>query len=268
MSYGVLPLPPLDATVSDTASTTVTIVMAAMALGALAFSLAHWRHSGRPTVLMMFLAGGAMMVLEPFVDTAGACWHPSNLARAFTLWDRPMPIWLCLTYFFYFGVGGGLTWLLLRKASTRGVLWGIFAAGVAGDVVLETVLLHWHIYVYYGSQPLVLLNFPLWWAPVNAMIDVAFAAAVVRYGQLLKGARQLLIIPLGLGISLAVNSIVGFPSWTAINSGFGDIGRNLSGLATAAIAIVLMRLIVGVMAPAASDTSSAAAAVLEPAIRS
>src|SRR5271155_2758138 len=130
MSYGVLPLPPLDATVSDTASTTVTIVMAAMALGALAFSLAHWRHSGRPTVLMMFLAGGAMMVLEPFVDTAGSCWHPSNLARAFTLWDRPMPIWLCLTYFFYFGVGGGLTWLLLRKASTRGVLWGIFAAGV------------------------------------------------------------------------------------------------------------------------------------------
>ena len=46
-----------------------------------------------------------------------------DLARVFTLWDRPMPVWLCLTYFVYFGVGGGLTWLVLRrgKRSLAGV---------------------------------------------------------------------------------------------------------------------------------------------------
>lgn len=256
MSYAVLPQPPIDSTVSSAVEATVITVMATLVVAALVFALVHWRASGPPTVLMLFLAGGAMMVLEPFVDVGGACWHPSDLARVFTLWDRPMPVWLCLTYFVYFGIGGGLSWLALRRSPTRRVIWGVFIAAILADAVMENVLMNWHLYVYYGNQPLRVLNFPLWWAPVNSLINIAVAAAVVRYERSLRGVRQLLIVPLALGISLAVNSIAGFASWTAINSSFTGVGLQLSGLVTFGVAILLVRLIAGVMATPTPDTTA------------
>jgi hypothetical protein len=258
MSLAVLPQPPLDSAVSSTVETTVTSAIAAIGVAALAFALTHWRISGRPTVLMLLLAGGAMMVLEPFVDLVGACWHPSNLTRAFTLWERPMPVWLCLTYFVYFGIGGGLSWLAVRRSASRRTIWALFFAGIAGDVVLENVLLNWHLYVYYGHQPLKLLNFPLWWAAVNSTVNVVVAVAVVRYARSLQGMLQLLIIPLAVGISLALNSIVGFASWTAINSGFDGIVLQLSGLVTFGVAVALMHLLANAMANPATHGDAAA----------
>lgn len=238
-----LPVPPYDATVSGTVETVVTTVMASLATAALVFALVYWWRTGRPTILALFVAGGAMMLLEPFVDVVGGCWHPNDLARVFTLWDRPMPVWLCLTYFVYFGVGGGLTWLVLRRGMTPKLLWGLFISSAVGDAVMEMVLMHWDTYVYYGAQPLVLLKFPLWWAPVNSLVDVAVAVAIVRYEHLLRGARAVLIIPLAMAISAAVNTVAGFPSWTAINSGIDGVGGALLGVATFAISAVIVRIL-------------------------
>jgi hypothetical protein len=243
MTHPMLPAPPVDAIVSGTVEVAVTTVMASLTIAALVFALVYWWRTGRPTVLMLFLAGGAMMLLEPFVDVVGGCWHPQDLARAFTLWQRPMPIWLCLTYFVYFGIGGGLSWIVFRRSPTPRALWLIFVSGIVGDVVLETVLLHWNTYVYYGNQPLVLLKFPMWWAAVNPLVDVVVVVALVRYQQALRGPRTLLIIPMAVGISTAVNAVVGLPSWTAINSDLGGITRDLLGVGTYAIAVVVMVLI-------------------------
>jgi len=238
-----VPVPPYDATVSDTVETTVTTVMASLACGALVFALVYWWRTGRPTVLALFFAGGAMMLLEPFVDVVGGCWHPNDLARVFTLWDRPMPVWLCLTYFVYFGVGGGLSWIVLRRGMSSGLLWGLFISSAVGDAVMEMILMHWNTYLYYGAQPLVLLKFPLWWAPVNSLVDVAVAVAIVRYENALRGPRAVLIIPLAMAISAAINTVAGFPSWTAINSNIDGIGGALLGLATFAISAVIVRLL-------------------------
>ena len=238
-----VPTPPYEATVSDAVQTTVTTVMAGLAISALAFALVYWWRTGRPTILVLFFAGGAMMLLEPFVDVVGGCWHPQNLARVFTLWDRPMPVWLCLTYFVYFGVGGGLTWIVIRRGVSSKVLWGLFMAGIVADAVMEMVLLHWGTYVYYGDQPLVVLKFPLWWAPVNSLIDLAVAVAIVRYQHALRGARAALIIPLAMGISAAVNTVAGWPSWTAINSNIRGFAGALLGVATFAVAAVIMRVL-------------------------
>jgi hypothetical protein len=238
-----VPVPPYDATVSDTVEATVTTVMASLAAAALVFALVYWWRTGRPTILALFFAGGAMMLLEPMVDVVGGCWHPNDLARVFTLWDRPMPVWLCLTYFVYFGVGGGLTWMVVRRGVSSKVLWGLFVGGAVGDAVMEMVLMHWNTYVYYGDQPLVLMKFPLWWAPVNSLIDVAVAVAIVRYEDSLRGGRAVLIIPLAMGISAAVNTVAGWPSWTAINSNIDGIGGALLGVATFVVAAVIMRVL-------------------------
>jgi hypothetical protein len=250
-----VPVPPVGALIDPALDHVVTTVMAVLVGVALLFSLFYWRRTGRPTFLVLFAAGGAMMLLEPFVDTVGGCWHPANAIRAFTLWGRPMPLWLCLCYFVFFGIGGGLTWLALRTRPTGRTVWGLFVFSALGDVVLEVTLLHFHTYVYYGDQPLVLLSFPLWWAPVNSLIDVAVAVLIVRYESALVGVRQLLIVPLAMATSAAMNTIAGWPSWTAVNSDLGAVGRELAGLATFAVAIVLVRAMANAMTGGGTPSS-------------
>lgn len=80
-----VPVPPYEATVSDTVEASVTTVMASLSVAALVFALVYWWRTGRPTILALFFAGGAMVLLEPFVDVVGGCWHPNDLARLFTL---------------------------------------------------------------------------------------------------------------------------------------------------------------------------------------
>jgi hypothetical protein len=231
-----LPTPPVDAAIPASVDTVVTGVMVLLTGGALMFALVHWLRTRRPTFLVLFLAGGAMMLLEPFVDTVGGCWHPANATRAFEIWGRPMPVWLCLTYFVFFGIGGGVTWLVLRNNPTPRTLWMLFAGSMIGDTVLEVTLLRFDTYVYYGNQPLVLADFPLWWAPTNALVDLAVAAILVRCAHAFTGARLLLAIPAAMAVSAAVNTVTGWPSWTAVNSDLGFVGTQLAGLATFAVA--------------------------------
>jgi len=264
MNDSRIPAAPVDSLISDTVDRNVNIVMFALAGVALVWSLVYWRRTGRPTFLLLFLGGGAMMVLEPLVDTVGGCWFPENSWGAFELWNRPMPVWLCTTYFVYFGIGGGLTWLLMRRGASAAALWLVFVGDMAADFVLEATLLHWDTYVYYGDQPLVVAKFPLWWAAVNASIAMAVPAAIVLTERGLRGWRQLYIIPLALSVSAAVNIVVGWPSWTATNSDPSDLARQLLGLLTFAIAIAGMRILIS--AVAAQQPAQREDPVLEPAL--
>lgn len=264
MNESLIPPAPVDSVISDAVDRNVNIVMFALAGLALAYSLVYWRRTGRPTFLLLFVAGGAMMVLEPLVDTVGACWFPEDSWRAFELWSRPIPVWLCVTYFVYFGIGGGLTWVLMRRGASAVTLWLVFAGDIAADFVLEATLLHWDTYVYYGDQPLVFAKFPFWWAAVNASIAMAVPAAIVLCERGLRGWRQVYIVPLALSISAAVNIVVGWPSWTAINSDPSDLARQALGLLTFAFAIAGMKLLIGAVATSPRERREDVA--LEPAL--
>jgi hypothetical protein len=241
------PTPPVHSVISDTVDRNVNIVMFTLAGLALVWSLISWRRSGRPTFLLLFVAGGCMMVMEPLVDVVGGCWFPSNSWRAFELWHRPMPVWLCVTYFVYFGIGGGTIWTLMRRGASTRTLWLIFVAAIAADFVLEATLMHWDTYLYYGDQPLVVAKFPFWWAAVNASIAVVVPALIVL-AERLPGWRDVYIVPLAVSTSAAVNIVVGWPSWTAVNSDPSDVVRQLLGLATFAIAIAGLRVLSGFIA--------------------
>jgi hypothetical protein len=240
----LLPSAPIHSAIDPTTQNWVTGVMAAFALGTLAFSLVDWARSRKPTFLLLFLAGGSMLAMEPAVDTVGGCWFPKiHSWVAFTAYGRPIPLWLCLAYFFYFGIGVGVFWSIMRRGVTRGGIWLLFAAGIVGDFVFETVLLHFNTYIYYGGQPLIVMKFPLWWAPVNSLIVVVAAATVVRLEQRLAGWRQLLIIPLAVSVSAAVNCAAGWPSWFVINTRMDSVPRQLGGVATFVLAAWFVSLI-------------------------
>lgn len=234
---GQLPTPPLHATVGHGAQTGVTIVWAVLAVLTLLFALRHWRTSGRPTFLLLFLAGGLMVFFEPMVDAVGAVWFPTDSTVVFRLYNRVLPLWVLENYFCYFGIGVGATWLALRANATPRRLWTLFALFIACDWGMETILLHLPtIYIYYGHQPLTVDRFPLWWAPVNSLIIIATALAIRQSETALRGARQLLIIPIAWTCSAACNAAAGWPSWLVINSHVSPVLRTLGGIATYAAA--------------------------------
>ena len=72
-----VPQPPIDSVVDPTVQLWVTVVMALVSTAGLVYALLDWRRSGRPIVLMLFLAGGFCMLVEPIVDVVGACWFPA-----------------------------------------------------------------------------------------------------------------------------------------------------------------------------------------------
>lgn len=246
----LIPQPPFDSAIDPTVQLWVTSFMAVMAVIAFVYALMHWRRSGRPTFLLLFLGGGAMMAFEPMVDTVGACWFPEgNSWIAFWAYGRSLPVWLCLCYFFYFGIGVGVTWQLMRKGLSRSQLWGLFIAGILGDFVMEATLLHFDTWIYYGAQPLVVLKFPFWWAPVNSLITMVAGALVYRFETpLTQGWRQLQIIPIALSASAACNTVAGWPSWLVINTDVGFVWTQIGGLASCALATWCMWMVVQMVA--------------------
>jgi hypothetical protein len=186
-----------------------------------------------------------MMAMEAFVDTVGCCWFPRGHSWVvFTAFGRPIPVWLCLAYFFYFGILGGVFWTYMKRGIRPAGVWALFAVGVVGDAIFEMILLHFHTYIYYGGQPLRVLHFPFWWAPVNSLIVVVVAGVVARFDDYLTGRRALLIVPIAVSASAAVNAVAGWPSWLVINSKMPWFPRQLGGLLTFVIAAWIVSLIV------------------------
>jgi hypothetical protein len=240
-----LPKIPIHSSITPSTQTAVTATMAAFAAGAFIYSLYHWRRSGKPVFLALFVAGGCMMAMEAFVDTVGACWFPRGHSWvAFTAFGRPIPVWLCLAYFFYFGILGGIFWTVMRRGVTPRVGWTLFLVGVAGDAMFEMVLLHFHTYIYYGGQPLRVLRFPFWWGAVNSLVVVVVSGVVARFEGYLTGRRALLIIPIAVSGSAAVNAVAGWPSWLVINSKMPWFPRQLGGLLTFVIAAWIVSLVI------------------------
>ena len=248
-----LPAAPVESAIDPTVQLVVTSIMACFALAALITSLVYWARSGKPTIFMLFISGGAMMVMEPFVDLVGCCWHPANGWHVFTAYGRPMPLWLCLVYFFYFGIGVGVTWILMKRGLSRAQLWGMFVANMLGDIVLEVTLLHFDTYYYYGGQPLVFMKFPLWWAAANGLITMVAATIVYRHEQYLRGWRQLLILPISWTCYVGAAAVTSWPSWLVINTDTSWPVMQLGGIATFALACWFMSLVVTMVEKPASN---------------
>lgn len=99
------------------------------------------------------------------------------------------------------------------------------------DAAHETLFLSFHIYNYWGHQPLNPYGFPFWWAAVNAGLPLVGAMLIYKLQSLLTGWRLLLIIPLmamGNGI---INGATAWPAWIALNSNWPMLPAQVAGVA-------------------------------------
>jgi len=235
--------PPIEMLANHGAEQAALMVMATLWAAALLFALWHWMKSGRPVVLLMFLAGGCMMLMEPMVDTVAGCWFPRDSIILYSAWGRPIPLWVCLTYFAYFGLGAAILWTMMSRGITRFQLWAFFLGEAAADIVLEATLLNLDVYTYYGHQPLMVAGFPLWWAAVNALVSVMAAFVTLLLARGLDGWRLVAIVPALLSTSAATNAAAGWPSWFAINSDIGLPATQICGIVTCLLAGTIVHLV-------------------------
>lgn len=240
----LIPQPPIEMGIDKNAELVITASLAVIAALGVLYALCQWRRTGRPVMLLLFAAGGLMMVFEPMVDTVGGCWFPKDSWVAFEAWGRPLPVWLCLAYFFYFGIASAMFWIALKRGMSRAQIWMSLFGAMLGDLLFESALLTVDPYVYYGNQPMLLPNgFAMWWMTVNATIPMVLGAIVYKFDDYFHGVRALSIIPLGLAVSSAVNAAVGWPSWTVINTDLGWLPTQLGGVLSFVFCFCIVKLI-------------------------
>lgn len=188
----------------------------------LVLALRHWKTRGSP-IGVLFLLGGALTTLnEPVVDILGKCWFPALGSQVlFTAWGVSIPTYMVLVYAWYVGGQAFLAYRLYEKGITVKGVFGLYATLAAVNVVLEVPGLQVPMYSYYGNQPLVVFGFPLWWTFCNALMPLMMAGIVFRLEPVLRGLRQLLVIPLTWMVAAATNGLVAAPVWLALNSGGG-----------------------------------------------
>ena len=232
-----LPAPPVDMVVTSHDAAVahwVFLIASALTVIPLLYALRDWKDSKSPVLLLILLGGALTNVMEPLVDVLGACWHPMiNQTRLFEIMGHPMPVWLLPTYIAYFGVLTMTMYLGFRKGATSRTMWLWFAVPVIADILLEDGLFGLsggHLYAYYGNQPLRLIAFPIWWAPVNAMGVYSAALVLALAVPHLRGWRLALIPLVTPLLYAAAGSLSGFPSYVAINSEFSYPITQLSGV--------------------------------------
>jgi hypothetical protein len=215
-----LPIPPVDAIAPTAVASGATTFFTVVALIALAYAFWDWRKSGRPILLFILLGGGLTVLVEPFVDLMGACWHPiRGQGVAFQFMGRHMPWWIVAVYFAFYGAQGGLVYSLLRKGVSTRTLFLLLLIPMAADVAIEEITLPTGLYIYSGSQPLMLFgHLPYWWVPCNSFGLMIGISLVYKLAPSLRGLRALVVpflLPIG---DLIAYVVIGMPSWIVINT--------------------------------------------------
>jgi len=215
-----LPMPPLNAIAPAGFSLGCAIFYSLLAFGVFLYSLNRWRTSGRPVMIILLVSGGLTVLVEPYLDLIGACWHPRfGQTVVFQFLGRPIPCWMISAYFAYFGGMGSLNCLVFSRGVTSKTIRLWFLIPMLFDVIIEEVMLHEKLYIYYGAQPLILVGkLPLWWVPCNSLGEFIGVSLAVIAAPLLRGWRLLfllLVFPLGDATGYALAAL---PSVIAINA--------------------------------------------------
>lgn len=214
-----LPIPPVNAVAPDDVSMMATAFFSTIALIAFCYSLYHWKSKGSVVPLLITLGGGLTVVVEPFVNLLGGCWHPVNgQDEVFRLLGRPIPWWIVAVYFAYFGAQGVAMYLMIKKGAKRVMIASAFAVPLIADIIIELTLLPTGLYIYVGNQPLILAGWlPLWWICCNSIGVFVGVSLIVMLEPYLTGPRKLLILLLPSIGDMVGYSAVGLPSWVVIN---------------------------------------------------
>ena len=259
INASAVPLPPVDMPTPPTPELVATVTIGAVVALRAVGGIYLWRRTGRPEGLLVLAGGFLCCFTEAPVDVLGACWFPLGGTWVYTMFDRPIPLWVCLAYAAFFG---GLTYinvLLFRAGSSRRVMWSAVGAVLVINLILEMPLLASDLYLYYGPQPFMIGGFPISWLVINSFGSMVASVVIVRLSWFFTGTRMLLLLAVPYGTYMA-SWVVAMPYFATMNAEVSTFTRGVAALVSLGLGLlgldVLIRL--GVRrAPAVHDGGTA-----------
>jgi hypothetical protein len=225
--------------------------------------VAAWRafkqRSAMP--LLLLVAGFCTILLEPLVCHLGHAVHPAiGQIALFRAADRSIPLHAALIYSFYFGaVYIFLLPRLVSGAASRAFIWKAFFVICVLAYLIEVVPVGAGLWVYYDKQALWFWKggMPLFWPFVNAACIIFPLALMKLLYASLKGLRQLLVIPLSVMGANMAHFGAGVPFYNATNSTASQGLVDLSGLASIALAFLIVHISSIIAVPSAEARAGA-----------
>ncbi len=198
---------------------------------AIAVTFAVRRRDPLPAIAC---AGAVIAVLnEPIYDLLGQIVYASNHPRAFTAFDREIPLFLVGGYIPWVGL---LPWVLadrMRVGIRRQTLVAIAGASFVSVVLVEVVGTTSDNWAYYGEAPLRYLGVAPQMAPMPLVCAWMLATLAPRLHGLGRGL-VVLVPPVALA---SVYAAAGWPMYFALNSDVPAPLDVLAGLTTLAICV-------------------------------
>ena len=214
---------------------------AALLFGAYCAYLSATRRSWLP--VLIFIASGFAIMLEPVADTLGNVQHPAvGQINAFTVDGQPIPWHVLIAYTWYYGWLSVLMFDRFRARTMTPRLWWQIAGGTFAFVLLfEQIPAHHDLWIYYGKQPLFIGWMPVWMAAANMASVMIPALLIYRLLPILIGPRQLLVLALLPASVLGAHTFAAIPSYMVINADPKHVSWLLlegAGLATCGLTVL------------------------------
>jgi hypothetical protein len=238
------PQAPFDA-VMPAAAQEIVLWIAIVALGIFSVIAVLQSIKHRTALPVLFLvAGFVTILLETLVTHMGHAIHPEiGQINLFKAADRAIPWHIALIYSFYFGGVYMFMFSRIREGTfTREFVWKSFLFTCCLAYAIEIVPVHIGLWVYYDPQALWLWKggMPLFWTFVNAGCIYMGLTLIKLFYPILKGWKQLLVIPLSAMGAQMGHFGAGFPFYNAANSAASPMIVELSGLASVGLALLIM----------------------------
>ena len=221
------------------------------------------RRSALPVLL--FVAGGISIILEPIADTLGNVQHPAvGQINAFVVDGQPIPWHVLIAYTWYYG------WLcvsmfhrFVARTMTPRIWWQTAAGTFAFVLLFEQIPAHLGLWVYYGEQPLDIGWMPVWMAAANMASVIVSALLVYKFLPILTGLRSLLVLVLFPASVLGAHTFAAGPSYMVINADPARVSwpvLELAGVATCGLAALIVWIGIALVHDLVPDRAVAAPA--------
>jgi hypothetical protein len=240
MSVYSIPGPPVDAVMPAMAQNVMIGLTGLGAFAVVLLSLREMRRRGDRVPLYVLLGAALAIFYEPVGDMLGMAYYP---AIGQVVWidtfGRKTPLFIALIYFCYFPP----FILFFLRALDAGIStarwWRLWAATVLATFLFEPLPVHLGLWLYYGTQPFVVLGFPLYWAFVNA--SFVFGTAVGTHFVLrgFGGRANWLIVPMMPLFLLFFHGAPSLPVATALNTTDSLVLTSIGGALTIGLSVLL-----------------------------
>jgi hypothetical protein len=219
MSKFVAPAPPSNVVMPATAQHVFLVVMSAMAVAAVGFSIRESRRRG-DIVPLYLLAGAAVAIFyEPLGDFLVLALYPIRHQTGWIqMFGHKVPLFIEILYFWYFCPFVLLFMRMAQRGFTARSWWALWGGALAFASGFEVLGLHLKTWLYYGHQPLVVLKLPLWIPFTYVSFLFAIGAGVYGIANHLGRRHHWLIVPAMPLLLAASHAATSFPGASALYS--------------------------------------------------